>query len=1010
MTNSKLHRNALASALALALFAPLAAQAQAQTQTPPPEQTETQQKLDELKPEAQQSEDQTTPPTPALDTVVVTGSRIKRVDVEGPAPVTVITGAQLQAEGHLQVYDALTKLTEATGTVEGDVQWGSHTPNASPLNLRNMGPGRSLLLVNGHRVADYPLPYGGQSNFANYGSIPTAAVDRIEVLAGGASVIYGSDAVAGVVNVILKQGYEGNELRARAGTSTEGGRDTYDLSWVGGTKGDQWSLTYALQWTRRDPLFGRDRPEMDDASDAPRSSWNPSQIAIGFRPSVGINLRDVYTGERLAPPAGACDRFGGEYFLHNRQSYNRNTGAVSSSGYYCGKTSSFSDWLLNSGSEDTSAYLYGTWDFDDNLQAWASLAVYDAEGEWGTSPPSGGLMGGYPDFDYAFYDPTLGRVLGGARQFTPAEVGGDEAMRNHNQERSWDFTAGLRGGLGERFDWDLTIGRAEYEVKESLVAVDFDLFNNFFLGPVTGTYTDGDYSFAIRELNQERWWNPITPDEFRSISTHSINRSSSFVNQASFTLSGDLFDLPAGPLGFAGVIEFAKQGYRLNPDPNGQKDYWVWNIDRGGGERTRRSFGVEFRIPLLESLTTTVATRFDKYSGYKAYDNASQLHIPGQGQSTANVGFEWRPLSNLMFRGSYATSFRAPDMHYLLAQPSFDYVTTTDDYQCIQSGAYLVDGCGQGTPYRYLMTRNRRGTPDLDSEVGDSWTYGFVWDVIDNLSLTADYWKINLEGEIRDIDADGLIFDEAGCRTGKTTGNLTWSTRTGLPCEIVLQRVVRTDDANPDIDRIERGPVNIAEKHVAGIDASLRYRLPTTRWGEFNVGINYTNVLSWQERNNATQPMPELRDREIRSKVRGSVSWQGERWNATVYGDRIGSVPGVRYHFNANEPEFKGGCLPFPDGGVPNDHADCVDTDPNSPTFGQQTAKYFGRVGPAITWNFNVGYKFTDGMKLSLYVNNVFNSTGWNHKDPFKLDYEFYNSRLFNPVGREVQVEYVWKF
>lgn len=160
--------------------------------------------------------------TKDLDAVTVTGSRIKRAAVEGPAPVNVITAQQIQKEGFVSVYDALKTLTEATGTVEAASQWGSHTPNASGLNLRGMGPNRSLLLVNGRRVADYPLPYGGETNFSNYGNIPAAAVERIEVLTGGASAIYGSDAIAGVVNVILKTNYDGDEVRVRGGTSTEG--------------------------------------------------------------------------------------------------------------------------------------------------------------------------------------------------------------------------------------------------------------------------------------------------------------------------------------------------------------------------------------------------------------------------------------------------------------------------------------------------------------------------------------------------------------------------------------------------------------------------------------------------------------------------------------------------------------------------------------------------------------------------------------------------------------------
>ncbi len=110
--------------------------------------------------------------TKDLDAVTVTGSRIKRASVEGPAPVNVITAAQIQKEGFVSVYDALKTLTEATGTVEAASQWGSHTPNASGLNLRGMGPNRSLLLVNGRRVADYPLPYGGEPTSPTTATFP----------------------------------------------------------------------------------------------------------------------------------------------------------------------------------------------------------------------------------------------------------------------------------------------------------------------------------------------------------------------------------------------------------------------------------------------------------------------------------------------------------------------------------------------------------------------------------------------------------------------------------------------------------------------------------------------------------------------------------------------------------------------------------------------------------------------------------------------------------------------
>lgn len=988
MTQPRLHRNALASALALALFVPIAAQAQ----TTPPDAAA-------LDVEANKA------PT-EVDEVVVTGSRIKRAEIEGPAPVTVISAAQIKAEGFVTVHDALSTLNEAIGTVESDVQWGSHTPNASPLNLRNLGPGRSLLLVNGRRVADYPLPYGGQSNFANYSNIPAAAVERIEVLTGGASAIYGSDAVAGVVNVILKQNYEGNEVRVRGGTSTEGGRDTTDLSWAGGKAGEKWGLTYALQYTKRDPLFGRDRPEMDDSDDAPYSSWNPEQRKLGFRPFTGVSLIDFATDMRLAPPDGTCEKFDGEYYLADRLLYDRNTDTITNTGQLCGRTADFANWLLLSGAETSSGYLHGTWDFDNGMQAWANLAVNDSKALWGTSPPSVYLV---DDANGYFYDAGSGGTRIGVRNFTPNEVGGVDGLRNLNKEVSWDLSAGLRGTFGDgRFDWEASLGRARYTVHERIAVVDESQAYDFFLGPRLGTTADG---VAIYDLNEERWWNPVTPEEYRQFGTYSINDAASWVNQAAFSINGDLFEGWAGPIGFAAVLEAAEQGYSLSPDPRAGIEYDVQNIDRGGGERRRYSAGVEFNVPLLSSLTATLATRYDRYGDYKASDNADRLDIGSQSEATWNAGLQWRPASNLLIRGTYATSFRAPDMHYLLAQHSSSQVSTIDPLRCIQSGDYLTNNCTAGnTDVYYPFDINRRGTSDLESELGDSWTVGFVWDVMDNLSLTADYWSISLEDEIRDIDENTILRDEAGCITGlTTTPGQAWSNPGGADyCAAIEDRVTRDDQGK--IIAVERGPINIAQKEVEGIDVSTRYRFDTDHWGNFQIGLNYTNLQTLKEQTYRTDPNPNRRDRDIRSKIRGSVSWQRGNWNATVYGDRIGSVPGVRYHWGTDRLDNPGGCTPFPDGGVPDDKANCQDTDPNSPTFGQSTSKYYGRVGPAITWNFNVGYKITDQMKVNLYVNNVFNSTGWNHKDPYKLDYEFYNSRLFSPVGREISAEYVFNF
>ncbi len=326
------------------------------------------------------------------------------------------------------------------------------------MSLRDLGPGRTLLLVNGHRVADYPQPYAGESNFANYANIPSAAVERIEILTGGASAIYGSDAVAGVINVILKQGYEGNQVRLRGGTATAGGRDVVDLSWVGGRSGDKWNLTYALQWTRRDPLSVGERPKMDDQDDESYSNWTAQARKYGFNPFTGLSLVDAGDNTRLAPPSGTCARFGGQFIDAQRLSYDYNSDTVRNLGGYCGMAHDYADWLAASGGDSGSAYLYGTFDFDNGVQAWSTLSTTKSLGYWTYDPPYVYLG--------PFHDTGSDRDLYAIRQLTRFEAGGWKNLANITKELSWDLSAGLKGRLADRFDWEVAVGRARYTVDE----------------------------------------------------------------------------------------------------------------------------------------------------------------------------------------------------------------------------------------------------------------------------------------------------------------------------------------------------------------------------------------------------------------------------------------------------------------------------------------------------------------------------------------------------------------
>ena len=149
----------------------------------------------------------TSTPAPAPTAVVVTGSRIPRASLEGPSAVTVITAADLTKQGFTNVFDALSNQSQNSGFTQGADYGNTFTPSANAISLRGLGPNHTLVLLNGRRMADFPIAYDGMVNFTNLANIPSGVVERIEILSGGASAIYGSDAIAGVVNIILKKQY-----------------------------------------------------------------------------------------------------------------------------------------------------------------------------------------------------------------------------------------------------------------------------------------------------------------------------------------------------------------------------------------------------------------------------------------------------------------------------------------------------------------------------------------------------------------------------------------------------------------------------------------------------------------------------------------------------------------------------------------------------------------------------------------------------------------------------------
>lgn len=906
-------------------------------------------------PEAQEeASSQTQSRDKRLDQVVVVGSRISRSEVEGPSPVTIISAEKMEQEGFKTVFEALSTLTQASGSTQNELFQSGFTPNASVINLRGLGPGRTLLLINGRRAADYPLPYNGQSNFANFGNIPAAAVERIEILAGGASAIYGSDAVAGVINVVLKTRYEGDVLKLIASKPQRDGGFSTDVQWIGGKTNDNWSVTYAFEHFKRNPTFAYQRDFMDSLLDNPLP---PDFVGIQPTGTMRVRNRTRSINNYIAPPAGACEQFGDELVRFNYRTANA-AGVISNLGQACGTYRDVGYQTIQNKVNDLSAYVYGTLQLGNDMELWGSVQAWRSH----AASTGGTQFWGGTSVGQIWFDPMFGTYVDAQRVFTPQETGGPYSLMQKFKETSADFALGLRGSFGDNFDWDATVSHARYNVNVDRPRLLANRVNDWFLGPRLGT--QGGY--PVYRLNTARYYAALTPGEFSALSTRVVTDADSQVTQGSFVVTGDLFQMPAGPVGFAAMVEAAAQQYTLHADPRILPTYTgpdrIYNLTGtgGGGKRNRYATGLEFSIPIHSTLTASLAGRYDRYDDVTAVDDAK----------TWNAGLQWRPLEGLLVRGSYATSFRAPDMHFVFAERSGSFSTVFDTRRCLESGRNESQ-CSTDPQVNYTAFGVRQGTTDLEEETGKSWTAGLVWDIGDNLSVSVDYYDIKLEGVVADITNAYILDGEAGCATGLTRNRqpFTLGGAGSAFCDEMLSRVSRTSapgtTQDGQIAEIRRGPINRAHLSTTGLDATLAYRLVTDRLGRFGWELGYNHVLSQRSAQFEQDPILDYRDDlgnfDFRSRVRSTWTWEKDDWEAAIFMLRYGSLPNW-----------------------------------------QET----GRIAPYFLWNTTVAKEFGN-LKVGLGVNNVFDKL--HPRDDGFNSYPYF-WRAFSPIGRSYSLSLEYKF
>lgn len=728
-----------------------------------------------------------------VERIQVTGSRIQRTDMEGALPVTVIDREAIELSGEISAADLIRNTTfNSAGSFRP--QSGSSAQGVSSVNMRGIGSERTLVLVDGRRLTMSPST--GSSQDLN--SIPLAAIERIEILSDGASAVYGSDAIGGVINVITRRDFNGVELSVGGGeisVPSEGG-DRENGSLVFGASSDTTSIIGGVSWNKRDIVFENANPWVAPGSSLYGNNWAPDATLSPFRAIPGGCEEENFIKTEIAG--------------HDRCQYNFNaTNANEAS------------------SANESMFVKLRHDINDDWSMYsnASIARTSSFGRYAPAPDSNFFYAGLatPVDSYNnptnpnawFYDPNNPNAVTADPAITanPVEVAifhRFAAMGNRDSEvdnENVDFLVGAEGRVGN-FDLDFGVRRVRnktYEIGNGYLAATtaWSNVNNFNPGYCAdGSFNPDTCRFGYDVQNPSE-----NPQDVLSAGVVTTSRISNFdIDEIYASVGFDVFEIGGGMIqGFVGV-ERREENYADNYDSQSEAGLVGGSAgNSAGGGRSLNAGYFEFLLPVTYDLEVSVAGRFDDYSDYGS-------------DFSPKVSFRWQPFSSLLIRGSYGEGFRAPSLDILTQATAFSADSVRDDATCVP----LTGVAGEQCQINAFVVAN----PDLDSEQSEQFAFGVAYQPTSWLNFTVDYYAIEISNEIAQFTSQGLIDRE---RAGDP-----------IPPGLSVNR-------NPDgrIESIVRGYGNEGTLETSGLDFNIRTEFDLGSLGTFNSNLQWSHLLDY---------------------------------------------------------------------------------------------------------------------------------------------------------------------
>ncbi len=768
-----------------------------------------------------------------LQAVSVTGSLIRRVDSETASPVVTLDRANIEASGKLTLGDALQQLPSvqgnATNTQNNTNGGGVASPNleggdgAARISLRGLGEDRTLMLVDGQRLANQDL-----------NMIPQSMIERVDVLAEGASTVYGSDAIGGVVNFILRKDFKGAELSINDGISSHGDGQRHGFDLTLGESGERGSIVVGLDYNKYDPVL------------ATRRDFSAHQLYLSSGVITPSGSSNIPTGKIQVPALVSQLGCSSGYVT-------RAQGSGSSQGdYRCyrGASDTFNYNAYNyieTEQERTNAFALGTYKFTDDITGYANV-FYDhthssgQDAPEGTSANSDGwyVLASNPNNPFGI---TFGTPPGGGTNsgygFNTRLTGLGTRLHTFTTD-NLQLNTGLRGNFGQSsWTWDASLNYG-YSKRQQ------NDFNELNIDDLQTAINNGANIFDQSS--------PAVTSALRSAVDTPVYVKTDSQKQVQFQASGELWDLPAGPimLSVGALYRHESMNYTVSDDAILDVDSLSCQLVQeacggpGRGADSVKELYAESLIPLLsqqpwaESLNLDLGIRTSDYSTTAVDTNKK-------------IALEWKPIADLLVRGTISQVFRAPNLDelydgYNITNPNLnDPCTNLSSAQLAQHAnacQYVSVGyTPQGQQIDGLTSGSKVLGGSLKPEQGKSVDIGLVYDPswLPGVSTTLDFWHVYLTDTLTTL-------------TAQTAVSSCFNNENSPYCSYIHRYDDSTQEAG-QIDYVSTPAVNLGNLSTTGIDFTLNYQIPHFDLGNFDpgrfkVGLNTTYTSTYK--NDAT--------------------------------------------------------------------------------------------------------------------------------------------------------------